>query len=156
MTFYVARAGQEIGADDRAAFESKMSAGIYQPSDHYWSEGMTDWLPVSTYRSTVAQEQPAAALPKAKRTRNPAAIGALLALAASFAPLVWPGLFFLFSLPALFAAFVLAIVALAKTRVLGGLALLAFLLPAMIWSWMSLVNRDELLHHKKTQVETNR
>ncbi len=69
-----------------------------------------------------------------------------------FAPLVNAGLFFLISLPLIFAAFVLSIVAMAKGRVIGGIALLMSLMIVGPGSCEFMINRDKWLHHPE-QIE---
>jgi len=59
-----------------------------------------------------------------KKKSSPAAIGALCAIAAAFSPFFSPLFFFVFSLPLLIAAFVLAIVAIAQGRSASGIALM--------------------------------
>jgi undecaprenyl pyrophosphate phosphatase UppP len=84
---------------------------------------------------------------KTKKERSPAQLGGLLAVGAAFIPLLHPSLFFLLSLPMLFTAFLLAIVAIVKGRVTGGIFLLIGLLPAFMMSFTCLVDREKLLHH---------
>src|SRR5437879_2969404 len=84
-------------------------------------------------------------------------MGGLCAVTAAFLPLVNPVFFFLGSLPLLLAAFVLAIVSIVHGKVVGGVGLLAGLVLAFTMSVVSLVNRDELLHHPtRNQIETTR
>jgi predicted RNA-binding Zn-ribbon protein involved in translation (DUF1610 family) len=50
MIFHVARAGEVIGEFSESAFQEKVFAGEIRPEDHYWTEGLADWRPVSQYR----------------------------------------------------------------------------------------------------------
>ena len=44
MQIYIAREGVEIGEWPREQVNELARAGELQPSDHYWHEGMVDWL----------------------------------------------------------------------------------------------------------------
>lgn len=50
MIFHVARAGEVVGEFSEPVFQSKVFAGEILPDDHYWTEGLADWRPVSQYR----------------------------------------------------------------------------------------------------------
>lgn len=51
MTFHVVHLdGQSVGEFSEAEFQSKVFTGELVPDDHFWTEGMADWAPVSTYR----------------------------------------------------------------------------------------------------------
>jgi DNA-directed RNA polymerase subunit RPC12/RpoP len=82
---------------------------------------------------------------KKKRTETPASIGGACAFVAAFAPLLHPFLFFILSLPLLFAAFVLAIVSLVRGRAVGGICLLVGLFPASMMAFVTLTDRGKLL-----------
>lgn len=50
MIFHVAREGEVIGEFSESTFQEKIFAGVIQPGDHYWTEGLPDWRLVSQYR----------------------------------------------------------------------------------------------------------
>ena len=56
MTYHVARDGEILGEFSQEAFRSLCTSGQILPTDHYWSEGMTEWKTVDEYRS-VAKTQ---------------------------------------------------------------------------------------------------
>lgn len=45
----VARAGAVIGTFSEGEFKSKLSAGEFQVSDHYWKSGMASWDQIGNY-----------------------------------------------------------------------------------------------------------
>jgi integral membrane sensor domain MASE1 len=63
-------------------------------------------------------------------------------------------LFFLLSLPLLFAAFVLAIVSLVRGRVVGGICLLIGLFPALMMAFVTLTEREKLLNRQPVQTHS--
>ena len=65
MKFFVARAGIETGQFEQAEFEEKIRTREILPTDHFWSEGMTDWL-------LVLERRPSAPAPRKRRRRPPA------------------------------------------------------------------------------------
>jgi hypothetical protein len=161
MIFRVAREGAEIGQFSEEEFRDKIFTGNIKPGDHYWTEGMEDWHLVSDYRGLPSPSGPPTLPPlprmpekKKARTESPASIGGACALVAAFAPLLSPSLFFILSLPLLFAAFVLAIVSLVRGRVTGGICLLVGLFPALMMAFVALTERDKLLNrqHQSRQV----
>ena len=157
MIYYISRDGVERGPLDEGSLKHEIANGITLPTDYYWREGMTDWelvstlpwqavvppvVPKSTKQSRVAKwmQREETQL----KNRSPAYIGGILTGCAAFLPLANAGLF-LVSLSLLFAAFILAIVALVRGKILGGICLLIFLPIALIVSWTCLVDRDRLL-----------
>ena len=56
LTVYIARDGAEIGECRRADVEQLIREGELLPTDHYWHEGMPDWLPLAG----LQQPEPAA------------------------------------------------------------------------------------------------
>lgn len=46
MTIFIARDGEVIGEYPRAALEELARNGALESTDHYWQEGMEDWLPL--------------------------------------------------------------------------------------------------------------
>jgi DNA-directed RNA polymerase subunit RPC12/RpoP len=161
--FYVGRGGTELGQFNEQEFRDKILTGSIRPGDHYWKEGMDDWQLVSEYRglpspTTPPTLPPLARMPETKkkkgRAETPASIGGACALVAAFAPLVSPTLFFLLSLPLLFAAFVLAIVSLVRGRVVGGICLLVGLFPALMMAFVTLTDRDKLLNRQPVQTHS--
>src|SRR5437867_13433926 len=126
---------------------------------------MDDWQLVSEYRglpspTTPPTLPPLPRMPETKkkkgRAETPASIGGACALVAAFAPLVSPTLFFLLSLPLLFAAFVLAIVSLVRGRVTGGICLLIGLLPAFMMAFLSTDRdfRDRMLNRQPVETRS--
>ncbi len=161
MIFHVARDGSEVGQFSEKEFRDKIFAGEIQPDNHYWTEGMDDWQLVSEYRSLPSRSGPPTLPPvprvpekKRRRTETPASIGGACALVAAFAPLLSPSLFFLLSLPLLFAAFVLAIVSLVRGRVTGGICLLVGLFPALMMAFVTLTERDKLLNRQSIETRS--
>ncbi len=161
MIVHVARDGAEVGQFSEQEFRDKIFSGEIQPDNHYWTEGMDDWQLVSEYRSSPSLPGPPTLPPlprvaekKKRRTETPASIGGACALVAAFAPLLSPSLFFLLSLPLLFAAFVLAIVSLVRGRVTGGICLLLGLFPAFMMAFVSLTERDKMLQHQATKIQS--
>lgn len=65
MSFFVARNGETIGEFTEADFREKVFKGEVQPEDHYWTDGMSDWQPVSAYRAS-ARTQCLTTAPEAK------------------------------------------------------------------------------------------
>jgi hypothetical protein len=63
MIFHVARAGEVIGQFGESAFQEKVFAGEIRPEDHYWTEGLADWRPVSQYRIAAKTVRMSSALP---------------------------------------------------------------------------------------------
>ncbi|PYK39736.1 MAG: hypothetical protein DME49_03085 [Verrucomicrobia bacterium] len=162
MIFHVARDGAEIGEFGEEEFRDKIFKGNVKPGDHYWKEGMDDWQLVSEYRRLPSRAGPPTLPPlprvpekRKARTESPASIGGACALLAAFAPLLHPSLFFVLSLPLLFAAFVLAIVSLVRGRVTGGICLLVGLFPALMMAFVALTDRDKLLRHQSQSIETH-
>jgi hypothetical protein len=147
MVFHVARDGAEVGQFSEQEFRDKIFSGEIRPENHYWTQGMDDWQLVSEYRSSPSLPGPPTLPPlpqmpekKKARTESPASIGGACALLAAFAPLLHPSLFFVLSLPLLFAAFVLAIVSLVRGRVTGGICLLVGLFPKVamvLWRYLT-------------------
>jgi hypothetical protein len=161
MIFHVGREGLEIGQFGEDEFRDKILTGNIKPGDHYWTEGMDDWQLVSEYRGLPSPSSPPSLPPlppmpekKKKRTESPASIGGACALLAAFAPLLHPSLFFLLSLPLLFAAFVLTIVSLVRGRITGGICLLIGLFPAFIMAFAALTDRDKLLNRQAIEAHS--
>ena len=48
MKIRIARAGEDIGEFEAAEIPNLRVAGIIQNDDYYWTDGMVDWLPVTT------------------------------------------------------------------------------------------------------------
>ena len=93
---------------------------------------------------------------KEKKEKARPQASAAYAIAAAFAPLLDQTLFFLISLPLLFAAFVLAIVSIARGKIGGGILLLIGLAFAFVCSIGALTDRDKILHHPEAIAHPNR
>jgi hypothetical protein len=90
----------------------------------------------------------ASAEKKVRRGSSPAYtayIGVLLAIVAAFIPLVNWAFFFVLSLPLVLAAFVLAIVSLARGGITGGVILMIGVFLAFPISILTLLNREQIL-----------
>jgi VIT1/CCC1 family predicted Fe2+/Mn2+ transporter len=169
MIFHVMRDGEALGDLEERDFREKIFSGEIQPEDYYWREGFGDWKLVSEYRAPAREKvvKPAAPPPlpaiasdisqkiqrwgarnaeKAAENKE-ARIGGLCAVLGAFAPLLSPVFFVLLSLPLLFAAFVLAILSLARGKITGGILLLIGLMFAFAMSFAALTERDKILHH---------
>jgi uncharacterized RDD family membrane protein YckC len=48
QTYHIARNGQQIGVVPEAEIQSGLNSGRFAPGDLYWTEGMTDWQPLSS------------------------------------------------------------------------------------------------------------
>jgi hypothetical protein len=94
--------------------------------------------------SGVASPEAPALLSQIKRERSPANLGGLCAIAAAFLPLIHPAMIVL-SAALLMAAFVLAIVSIARGKVGGGIALMVGLMLAFAMSIATLTDRDKIL-----------
>ena len=164
--FYVCRDGEDIGEWDKAEFDRLIRIGEILPSDHYFAEGMADWEPVSSYwfppasplrsaarttthapvaAASTAKTNPAAPLdvtePVARR-RSPAYMAGMCLVLAFAAPLLAQSLFFLLSLPLFLAALVLAVVALVRGQIVGGIVVLLAMLPCFIGSCSFMLDRE--------------
>ena len=49
MTYHVAREGETIAEVSEGEFRSRIFSGEFQPDDHYWTDGMSDWKVVSEW-----------------------------------------------------------------------------------------------------------
>jgi len=67
MVYYAARNGEIIGSHERAEFDAMIRAGVYGPSDHYWHDGMDDWLPIEGWVVEATATAPAAEEPVHRR-----------------------------------------------------------------------------------------
>jgi DNA-directed RNA polymerase subunit M/transcription elongation factor TFIIS len=159
--FCVGRSGTELGKFSEQEFRDKILSGEIRPYDDYWTEGMDDWQSVSEYRSLPSPSGPPTLPPlrrtpekKKRRTETPASIGGACALLAAFLPLLHPSLFFLLSLPLLFAAFVLAIVSLVRGRVTGGICLLIGLFPAFMMAFVVVTERGKILSRQTIETRS--
>ena len=113
--------------------------------------------PIASIRRWGARNVSASSsIKREKRESTPASIGGLCAIAAAFAPLLDQTLFFLISLPLLFAAFVLAIVSIARGKIGGGILLLIGLAFAFVCSIAALTDRDKILHHPEAIAHPDR
>lgn len=52
--YHVARAGEVFGEFSAEEFRRQRSAGEIKPTDHFWSEGMSDWEKVSEWKQPMA------------------------------------------------------------------------------------------------------
>lgn len=50
IRYQVARAGKILGAYDSTELVEKIGSGMVLPSDSFWSEGMSEWKPVSDFQ----------------------------------------------------------------------------------------------------------
>ena len=48
MQYHLARNGQQLGVFEEAEIRSGLAAGRFLPDDLYWTEGMADWLSLSS------------------------------------------------------------------------------------------------------------
>src|SRR3954464_3359055 len=78
---YIARDGVELGAFPRKDLNDLARAGELQPTDHYWYEGMPDWLLLGDFLGRGAWEP----LPEPKPPQVP-----LWQAVQSFWPPHWP------------------------------------------------------------------
>jgi hypothetical protein len=77
MIFYACKAdGTSIGQFDESDFREKIRGGELQPDHYYWREGMTDWKPISEYRSPGKVTTIIGNLPTGKTTRAAASFRA--------------------------------------------------------------------------------
>jgi hypothetical protein len=160
LMIYLARAdGKVIGKFSEEEFRAKISAGDVSPDDQYLNAGGAGtaggperWRRASEFPGAIfPQPDPheeilppiPPPIPKLqKKKRSPADIGGLCALLGMFAPLASPVLFFLLSLPLLVAAFVLAIVSLARGKIGSGIGLLILTFVAFMMSITIVTNPD--------------
>jgi len=76
VTVYIARAGAEIGSYERDELEALVRSGELRPTDHYWHEGMENWLLLQDLPADDTWEPLAAAAPEPipERPRFPVAV----------------------------------------------------------------------------------
>jgi len=59
MDWYYSNNGTQTGPITESELKAKVAAGLIQPSELAWCEGMTDWKPISTIPSLAAASVPA-------------------------------------------------------------------------------------------------
>lgn len=155
------RDGHQIGEFSREEFESRLRIGLIFPTDDYWVEGMTDWLPAREYVMPAAMartvkiktEENIVAQKVLPKTNGEATAPVREATSALFlaviAPLFWKPLILL-SAGLVIAAFVIGIMAIVRSRFLAGALLIAGCFFAMVMalamvttSWAELKREGE-------------
>jgi hypothetical protein len=58
MNYHVARNGQQLGVLSSTDISLKLSTGDLSPQDLAWTEGMTNWQPISTISGLAAGGPP--------------------------------------------------------------------------------------------------
>ena len=149
--FYLAKAdGRVIGKFTEEELRAKISAGDASPDDQYLAEGAREWKRAAEFPG-ARFPWPAPSAPnrtqRKKEDFSPVKLGALCAICAAFLPLVHPVLF-LASVALLIASFVLAILAIVRGKVSGGVLLLIGIFFAFPTSCVSLIDREKLLHRE--------
>ncbi|MBA3962583.1 MAG: DUF4339 domain-containing protein [Chthoniobacterales bacterium] len=149
MIYHVARDGEVLGEFSEDEFRARRARGAVLPTDHYWTEEMSEWKPVSEYRVVAKTQRIRIAPELAPPTPIVIAVSAqpekpvqqwyrslplaggaliLLAIALSFAagPLFYASLFLLA------AALVIAILSVVRGGLIGGIVLLLSLIVATV------------------------
>lgn len=52
--YHVARAGEILGEYSAEEFLKKRTSGEIAPTDHFWTEGMSDWEEVTAWKPAMA------------------------------------------------------------------------------------------------------
>ena len=149
--FYLARAdGTVIGKFSEEEFRAKITHGEVSPDVQYLPEGTTEWRRVTEFSGAKFPFPPLAApnrIQPKKENSSPVQLGALCAICAAFLPLLSPVLF-LASIALLIASFILAIIAIVRGKVTGGILLMIGIFFAFPTSCVTLMDREKLLHHE--------
>ncbi len=53
-SYHVARTGEIVGEFSAEEFRRQRSAGKIKPTDHFWTEGMSEWEEVSKWTQPMA------------------------------------------------------------------------------------------------------
>jgi len=69
--YHLARDGQQLGVFSEAEVESGLASGKFSASDLHWTDGMGDWLPVSTRFQTQPLYAPAVTASPGSGAFNP-------------------------------------------------------------------------------------
>ena len=72
MTYYIFRGGQQHGPYSMADLQNMLAAGLIEPNDLVWGEGMAAWTPVSQVVTAAAGPTPVFAQPEPAVQPQPA------------------------------------------------------------------------------------
>lgn len=56
MMIQVSRNGEVLGSYSRDEIGQKITQGLFEPTDHFWREGMVEWKPLTTLDFYIPKE----------------------------------------------------------------------------------------------------
>lgn len=128
MNIFIQKGEEQVGPFTVEAVQRMLSVGSISPTDYAWHEGLTEWQPLNSILPPPPVRNPVStetfSVPAQRKVKHGAMIGGAVCFALGVGLMFLSMWSFLIYGPLLLVAFILSIVAMSQSRVIGGLALL--------------------------------